>query len=76
MSAAGSRLPAPVAWPLLEMWHPATGAAAAESVAAALLWLVSLEAAGSAYLTLISPGENCRKDEMQATHIISLVPHE
>lgn len=53
---AGSRLPAPLAWPLLEVWHSAIGTPAADSVAATLLWLVSLEAAGSTYLSLIPIG--------------------
>ena len=54
---AGSRLPIPLAWLILEVWHAATGAPLADSVAAALTWLLSLEVACSTYLSLISSGE-------------------
>ena len=87
----GSRLPAPPAWPLLEVWHPSSqgppdgssgsssgGSSrrgvgggrrsrtdaleadgdAAQTVGAALTWLLGLEAAGSAYLALIPAGED------------------
>lgn len=70
--SAGSRLPAPPAWLLLEPWHPSAagdaddtggaadgGAAAAEGIAAALTWLLGLEASGSAYLAAIPTGDFC-----------------
>lgn len=70
--SAGSRLPAPLAWPLLELWHPCSeggeqlpagggggcskGNEAAAGVGAALTWLLGLEAAGSTYLAAIRAG--------------------
>lgn len=68
----GSRLPAPLAWSLLEPWHPGTtgsegtaepqggnggaGSSAADAVGAALTWLLGLEAAGSACMAAIPAG--------------------
>jgi len=53
---AGSRLPAPLAWPLLEVWHAAAGSPPSDAVGAALMWVLALEASGSRYMAAIPTG--------------------
>ena len=67
-AAAGSRLPAPPAWPLLEVWHPAAGSLSSETVGAALTWVLALEAAGSRHMAAVPAGgrrgRNCNWGQM------------